>query len=57
MSNMNPEDVILSTPIGDGDDTLPPEHPAQAEGTTSAGEALSKPGRVIEPGAGDQSEG
>lgn len=41
MSNMNPEDVILSTPLDDGrDGALPPEHPAQGDATTSAGEAL-----------------
>ena len=57
MSNMNPEDVILSTPMSDGDDQLPPGHPASAESTKDAGEVLSKPGRVVEPGAGDQGEG
>jgi hypothetical protein len=50
---MNPEDVILSEPIDDGrDGVLPPEHPATAEGTASAGEVLSQPGHVIPPGAG-----
>ena len=52
MSNMNPDDVILSEPLDDGrDGVLPPEHPATAEDATSVGEALSQPSRVIEPGA------
>jgi hypothetical protein len=53
MSNMNPEEVILSEAIDDGrDGILPPEHPASGEGTVSAGEVLSHPGNVISPGAG-----
>ena len=57
MSNMNPEDVVLSTPMSDGDGPLPPGHPAGRDSTTDAGEALSKPGSVVEPGAGDDTHG
>ena len=53
MSNMNPEDVILSEPIDDGrDGVLPPEHPATGESTASAGEVLSEPSHAIAPAAG-----
>jgi hypothetical protein len=54
---MNPDDVILSEAIDDGrDGVLPPEHPATAEGTASAGEVLSLPDHAIPTGTGQSDD-